>query len=155
MPAPITTELSGSSARNTGRPVSSRSSASKPFKSVPPAREHDAAVGDVAGELRGRALERTLHRLDDGVDRLGKPVENAYVESFIGKLRNECLSENWFLDLHDARRIIEAWRVDYNEVRPHSSPDGMTPKEYAEANRGLTLQVALRRGAGESPSRMP
>src|SRR2546423_14265534 len=45
------------------------------------AREHDAAVGDVAGELRGRALERTLHRLDDGVDRLGEPVENAYVES--------------------------------------------------------------------------
>ena len=74
--------------------------------------------------------------------RPGKPVENAYVESFNGKLRNECLNENWFLDLHDARRIIEAWRVDYNEVRPHSSPDGMTPKEYAKANRGLTLQVA-------------
>src|SRR2546425_4265214 len=87
--------------------------------------------------------------------RPGKPVENAYVESFNGKLRNEYLNENWFLNLHDARRIIEAWRVDYNEVRPHSSLDGMTPKEYAEANRGLTLQVALRRGAGESPSRMP
>jgi putative transposase len=62
--------------------------------------------------------------------RPGKPVENAYVESFNGKLRNECLNENWFLDLRDARRIIEAWRVDYNEVRPHSSLDGMTPKEY-------------------------
>jgi putative transposase len=74
--------------------------------------------------------------------RPGKPVENAYVESFNGKLRNECLNENWFLNLDDARRIIEAWRVDYNEVRPHSSLDGMTPKEYAEANQGLTLQVA-------------
>ncbi|OLC49388.1 MAG: hypothetical protein AUH82_00700 [Chloroflexi bacterium 13_1_40CM_4_65_13] len=62
--------------------------------------------------------------------RPGKPVENAYVESFNGKLRNEYLNENWFLNLHDARRIIEAWRVDYNEVRPHSSLDGMTPKEY-------------------------
>src|SRR2546430_531039 len=82
---------------------------------------------------RGSTLPTAIERL---------PVENAYVESFIGKLRNECLSENWFLDLHDARRIIEAWRVDYNEVRPHSSPDGMTPKEYAKANRGLTLQVA-------------
>jgi putative transposase len=74
--------------------------------------------------------------------RPGKPVENAYVESFNGKLRNECLNENWFLSLDDARRIIEAWRVDYNEVRPHSSLDGMTPKEYAEANRGLTSKVA-------------
>ena len=74
--------------------------------------------------------------------RPGKPVENAYAESFNGKLRNECLNENWFLSLDDARRIIEAWRIDYNEVRPHSSLDGMTPKEYAEADRGLTLQVA-------------
>lgn len=74
--------------------------------------------------------------------RPGKPVENAYCESFNGKLRNECLNENWFLNLEDARRIIEAWRVDYNEVRPHSSLDGRTPKEYAELNRGLTLRVA-------------
>ena len=74
--------------------------------------------------------------------RPGKPVENAYCESFNGKLRNECLNENWFLSLEDARRIIEAWRVDYNEVRPHSSLDGMTPKEYAAANPGLTSRVA-------------
>ena len=69
-------------------------------------------------------------------------MESAPIESFTNTFWDECLNENWFLDLHDARRIIEAWRVDYNEVRPHTSLDGMTPKEYAEANRGLTLQVA-------------
>jgi putative transposase len=74
--------------------------------------------------------------------RPGKPVENGYVESFNGKLRNECLNQHWFTDLLDARRLIEEWRIDFNEVRPHSSLDGMTPKEYAEANRELTSKVA-------------
>jgi hypothetical protein len=48
-------------------------------------------------------------------------VENAYIESFNGKFRDECLNEHWFGGLADARRIIEEWRVDYNEVRPHGS----------------------------------
>src|SRR3546814_9610478 len=51
----------------------------------------------------------------------GKPVQNAFVESFNGRFRDECLNENWFLDIHDARRIIEAWRIDYNASRPHSA----------------------------------
>ena len=51
----------------------------------------------------------------------GKPTQNALIESFNGKFRDECLNQNWFTDLADARRIIEAWRVDYNTVRPHSS----------------------------------
>jgi transposase InsO family protein len=72
----------------------------------------------------------------------GKPVENAYVESFNGKLRNECLNQHWFTDLLDARRLIEEWRIAFNEVRPHSSLDGMTPKEYAAANNGLTSNAA-------------
>ena len=74
--------------------------------------------------------------------RPGKPVENAFVESFNGKLRNECLTQHWFIDLAEARRVVEEWRIDFNEVRPHSSLDGMTPTEYAEANLGLTSQVA-------------
>lgn len=61
----------------------------------------------------------------------GKPNENAFIESFNGKFRNECLNAHWFLSLEDARRTIEEWRVDYNEHRPHSSLGGLTPKEFA------------------------
>lgn len=68
----------------------------------------------------------------------GKPVENAHIESFNGKFRDECLSENWFLNLDDARRKIEAYRIDYNEVRPHSSLDNQTPTEFARGFTGLT-----------------
>jgi putative transposase len=70
--------------------------------------------------------------------RPGKPIENAYAESFIGRFRDECLNENWFLSLGDARDIIESWRIDYNSGRPHSSLAGLTPKEYGE-NMGKTL----------------
>ena len=64
--------------------------------------------------------------------RPGKPVDNAYIESFHSRFRDECLNERWFWDLPDARRQIELWRRDYNEVRPHSSLDQRTPKEFAE-----------------------
>ena len=53
--------------------------------------------------------------------RPGKPMENAFVESFNGRFRAECLNEHWFTDIHDARRIIETRRVHYNEARPYSS----------------------------------
>lgn len=61
--------------------------------------------------------------------RPGKPTENAYIESFHSRLRDECLSANWFLDLADARFQIERWRQDYNEVRPHGSLGNQTPAE--------------------------
>jgi putative transposase len=61
----------------------------------------------------------------------GKLTENGHIESFNGKLRDECLNENWFLSLDDARAKIEAYRIDYNEVRSHSSLDNQTPKELA------------------------
>ena len=60
----------------------------------------------------------------------GKPTQNAYVESFNGKFRDECLNLNWFKDLKEARRIIEAWKDDYNHHRPHSALNQMTPMEY-------------------------
>lgn len=62
--------------------------------------------------------------------RPGKPVENAYIESFNGRFRDECLNENWFLSLEHARRIIEKWRIDYNNERPHSSLGYLTPEEF-------------------------
>jgi putative transposase len=61
----------------------------------------------------------------------GKPVQNAFIESFNGKFRDECLNQNWFVSLEEARRTIEAWRVDYNTVRPHSSLGYRTPAEFA------------------------
>jgi putative transposase len=67
--------------------------------------------------------------------RPGKPVDNAFVESFNGSFRDECLNVNWFLSLDDARDKIEAWRRDYNEFRPHSSLGNMTPSEFAEQHR--------------------
>jgi len=62
--------------------------------------------------------------------RPGKPVENAYIESFNGRFRDECLNENWFLTLEHARGIIEKWRIDYNNERPHSSLGYLTPEEF-------------------------
>lgn len=101
-------------------------------------------VCDNGPEFTSKALDQwayknnvTLHFI-----RPGKPVENAYAESFNGKFRDECLNTAWFVSLDDARRQIEAWRQDYNEVRPHSSLGGLTPMEYERANSGLTQRVA-------------
>jgi len=63
----------------------------------------------------------------------GRPMENGYIESFNGKFRDECLNENWFLDLADARRKIGDWKWDYNHVRPHSALGYLTPMEFAQA----------------------
>jgi hypothetical protein len=60
-----------------------------------------------------------------------KPVQNAFVESFNGKFRDECLNQSWFVSLADAVQGIEAWRLDYNRVRPHSSLGDLTPEEFA------------------------
>ncbi len=64
--------------------------------------------------------------------RPGKPSDNALIESFNGSFRDECLNVNWFLSIEDAPEKIERWRIDYNEFRPHSSLDDLTPKEFAE-----------------------
>src|SRR5512143_1217996 len=62
----------------------------------------------------------------------GKPTQNARVESFHGRLREECLAVSWFQNLFDARRKIALWRIEYNEARPHSSLGYRTPKEFAQ-----------------------
>ena len=89
---------------------------------------------DNGPEFTGKALDEWACRTGVKLHFIGpgKPMENAYAESLIGKLRDECLSGNWFLSLADAREIIEAWRRDYNDTRPHSSLGGLTPHEYAE-----------------------
>ena len=62
----------------------------------------------------------------------GKPVQNCYVESFNGRMRDECLNQNWFTDLDDARRTIMTWTEEYNEDREHGTL-GMTPREFAKS----------------------
>lgn len=61
----------------------------------------------------------------------GSPWENPYIESFNGKLRDECLNQYLFANLGEAREIVEDWRQEYNEYRPHSSLDYLTPAEFA------------------------
>ena len=64
--------------------------------------------------------------------RPGKPMENAFVESFQGKFRDECLNLHWFRTKQDAREIIEKWRIEYNTERPHSSLKDLTPEEFVK-----------------------
>ena len=63
--------------------------------------------------------------------RPGKPTDNAHIESFNGSLRDECLNVHWFNSLADAKEKLDAWRIDYNETRPHKALDHRTPREYA------------------------
>jgi putative transposase len=88
---------------------------------------------DNGSEFTGKAMDQWAHERKIKLDfiRPGKPNENAFIESFNGKFRDECLNENWFLSLEDARKTIEEWRIDYNENRPHSSLGDLTPKEFA------------------------
>ena len=90
-------------------------------------------VSDNGPEFAGQTLDAWAyrHNVELRFIRPGKPIENAYVESFNGKLRDECLNEHWFLSVAEAQQIIEAWCVDYNTVRPHRSLGQQTPAAYA------------------------
>lgn len=87
-------------------------------------------VLDNGPELRSTALDRwaTGHGIALRFIDPGKPVQNAVCESFNGRLRDECLNQHWFLSLHDARTVLEGWRVDYNQVRPHGALGHRTPE---------------------------
>jgi len=76
---------------------------------------------------------RVRHLLNDA----GSPTQNAYIESFNGKFRDECLNEQWFETLAQARHEISRWRRDYNEVRPHSAIGRIPPAQFAAAHRQL------------------
>ena len=103
-------------------------------------------VLDNGPELIAKALDAWAYAA--GVElkhtRPAKPVDNCYVESFHDKFRDECLNVHWFLDLADARDIIERWREDYNTVRPHQGLGNRTPAEYAALlAENLELESAL------------
>ena len=95
-------------------------------------------VLDNGPEFAGRTLDAWAYMRGVALCfiRPGKPIENAYVESFNGKFRDECLNEHWFLNMVDAQAVIEAWRLDYNTVRPHSALGDRTPDQFAQASTG-------------------
>lgn len=88
---------------------------------------------DNGPEFTGKVLDRWAyeHRVEHQFIEPGKPVQNPFVESFNGTMRDECLNEHWFLDLDDAKELIEVRRVDYNTERPHSSLGGIPQGEFA------------------------
>jgi putative transposase len=90
-------------------------------------------VSDNGTELTSRAI--LAWQEERGVEwhyiMPGKPTQNGFIESFNGRLRDECLNEHLFSNLAQAREIIEAWRIDYNTKRPHTSLGGLTPTEFA------------------------
>lgn len=90
-------------------------------------------MSDNGPEFSGSALDAWAYGRDVKLHFIepGKPAQNGYIESFNGKFRDECLNDNWFVNLPDARQIIEEWRRDYNEERPHSALEYLTPVEFA------------------------
>lgn len=95
-------------------------------------------VSDNGPELTCRAVQ--IWAAENNIDwhyiQPGKPQQNGYTESLNDKIRDECLNEHWFESLAEARQIVEAWRQDYNHVRPHSSLNYLTPMEFVAAKNG-------------------
>ena len=92
-----------------------------------------------------RALEDWAYQRGVQLDfiRPGKPVENAFIESFNGRLRDECLNVHQFTSIEDAKAKIEAWRVDYNQRRPHSSLGHLTPNEFVAQRQAVRTVEAV------------
>lgn len=108
----------------------------------------EVLVSDNGSEFTSRAFDAWAYARGVKLSYIqpGKPVQNAFVESFNGSLRDECLNLHWFQSLADAKRVIESWRQDYNQVRPHSSLAGLTPTEWAEQRSGGVASLATPAG---------
>lgn len=93
-----------------------------------------AIVCDNGPEFRGEALDQWADRRGVALQFIqpGKPIQNAFAESFNGRFRDECLNESWFVSVLDPQKAIEAWRIDDNVARPHSGLADRTPEEFAK-----------------------
>jgi len=100
---------------------------------------------DNGPELTGKALDRWAHEHGVLLDfiRPGRPMDNGHIESFNGRLREECLNQNVFVSLADARRTVEAWRQDYNRERPHSALEGLSPEQFRASYYGNIKDQAV------------
>jgi len=101
---------------------------------------------DNGPEFRGRAMDEWAYGCGVRLQFIepGKPIQNAFIESFNSRLRDECLNEQVFLSLDDARRKIEQWRSEYNRERPHSSLGYLAPEEFAATHQHLRSEPAAR-----------
>jgi putative transposase len=109
---------------------------------------------DNGPEFVGRSLDLWAHFNGVALDfsRPGKPTDNAYIEAFNGRLRQECLDPHWFLCLDEAREKIEAWRSRYNREHPHSALGYLAPGEFAASEAGKIGPIALRLTRRVGPS---
>ena len=89
---------------------------------------------DNGSEFQSRLVDLWAfqHQVTVEFSRPGKPTDNAHIESFNGRFRDECLNIHWFTDLTEASTLVEAWRRHYNESRPHTALNELTPREYAD-----------------------
>jgi putative transposase len=117
----------------------------------------DSITVDNGSEFSGRALEAWA--IGCGVQlcfiRPGRPVENGFIESFNGRLRDECLNVNWFVSLEDARAKLAAWRTEYNTHRPHSALADRTPAAFAQIHTqgvGTRFDLSMVHTAAGGPS---
>ena len=103
------------------------------------------------------AVRAVCHRLELRLIEPGKPNQNACVESFNGRLRDECLNEHWITSLAHARAPIENWRREYNDESPKKSLGGLTPAQYPKQLpiKAVTMPDALRGGDVAAPQRAP
>ena len=94
---------------------------------------------DNGTEFTSRHFEFWAHQRGIRLDFIapGRPVENCYIESFNGKFRDECLSENWLGSLSSAKQAIEIWRLEYNKNRPHSSLENLAPEQFVTSAMGF------------------
>jgi len=103
-------------------------------------------VVDNGPEFASRAMDQWAARCGVNLRFIdpGKPMQNAFIESFNGKFRDECLSQHWFVSLDEARSVSEEWRIDYNERRPHRSLQQQTPAEFAaKCNSKQAAELSL------------
>src|SRR5258706_4709238 len=91
-----------------------------------------ALTGGQANVMTAKDLDRWAYwnKVEVDFSRPGTPSDNAFIEAFNSRFRQECLNEHWFLSLEDAQEGIEAWRIAYNSERPHSALDYRTPNEF-------------------------
>ena len=109
---------------------------------------------DSGSEFKSKVMDQWayLHGVELDFSRPGRPTDNAMIEAFNSRFRQECLNEHWFLDLADAREIIEAWRVDYNTERPHSALGNVPPAEFGPPASEVPMGGSLHLG---KPGRKP
>jgi putative transposase len=107
---------------------------------------------DNGSEFISKEMDRWAydHKVTMDYSRPGKPTDNPFVESFNGSFRDECLNAHWFLSLEDASEKIEAWRIEYNQYRPHSSLNDLTPAEFIEEQKKEKEKMKALPGAPSS-----